>query len=357
VRAGRGDACAVQATAGGAGLIPIDRALLFRHLSRIGTWYVDSFFAEMETAEGQRAVDLASQDISEGDRIRYPRERTYDATYDRIAATQRGVSRFSAQAFERGAGWLRSTLRHEDRHDWQQEHGSGGSGELDFRVRFWPYVVGRENNGQQNLGAGSEPLPLLTCATAPMTVGFIVMVAAISVIVDSGCRRDSRRRVDVPLDDDSAVVARGQIAALHLSALQPVINLGENPEFILTVSNTSPRPLFVNKRLSLNGENEPNQFRDIWMRVLGPDGFPVKYSTAANVGFVGREDYTVLLPGSAIEKHMTVDEFKLEQPGVYIFKAWYLDGNTSPPVPSGAVHLAEELQSEQVKIEVVRGSR
>jgi hypothetical protein len=182
-----------------------------------------------------------------------------------------------------------------------------------------------------------------------------VICTGILLFADVGCRRGSRAKVDTLVDDVPPVVASGQIAVLHLSALQPVIALGEHPEFILALGNTSRQRLFVNKRLSLNDESEPGPFRDIWLRVLGPDGIAVKYSTATNVGFASVDDYTLLLPGDKIEKVMAVDEFELEQPGAYLFKAWYRDGSiTPPPAPSGSIRLAEELQSEPVKIEVVK---
>jgi RHS repeat-associated protein len=90
----------------------INRALLFRDFG--------PGLEELELAEGQRAIDLASSGLSS-------RTRIYDPRLSDIANTKYGVSRFGPQTLE-SAAMARSNNRHEDRHDWQQQHGSKGQG-------------------------------------------------------------------------------------------------------------------------------------------------------------------------------------------------------------------------------------
>ena len=50
--------------------------------------------------------------------------------------------------------------------------------------------------------------------------------------------------------------------------------------------------------------------------------------------------------------------YTIDAPGVYKLMAFYKDGNPHPPAaPAGAVHLSQELQSEEASFEIIRPRR
>jgi hypothetical protein len=181
--------------------------------------------------------------------------------------------------------------------------------------------------------------------------------AVIALLLWMGaCSRSTPGGEEKPLE---IKVQRGDVARLELSIANPHIKT--DTAYIpitLSLTNTTDHDLWVNKRMMLNDELSPPPFREIWLRILGPDGKPLVFASPAKVDFPAADDYTTLRPGEKAKTETELYGFDLTKPGVYTMVARYRDGNEHPPPPpTGAVHLKAELQSQKVTLDVAPGRK
>jgi hypothetical protein len=171
-------------------------------------------------------------------------------------------------------------------------------------------------------------------------------------LVTIGCHG---RRAKSAGESDQVVVlpSRGPAASFHLEVASSEIPRGGEPEIEFILKNTSSQSLWVNSRMVLNDEAQPPEFRDVWLRVQGPDGLGVPYDCASNVGFAKREDYALLKPGDVVRRDLRLRCFTFATSGIYVLKAWYRDGGNAPPAPAGAVYFGQEIDTEKVTVRVV----
>ena len=150
---------------------------------------------------------------------------------------------------------------------------------------------------------------------------------------------------------------RGAVAVLQVTFPSARVSMHHYVVAEVSLTNVSSKNLWVNGRMLLNREDDRPEVREVWILVQGPKGF-VQLECYKRTRDVDDTDYRLLKPNETIRQtELLNDCYTIETPGVYKLMAFYKDGNPRPPAaPAGAVHLSQELQSEEASFEVVQGS-
>jgi hypothetical protein len=122
----------------------------------------------------------------------------------------------------------------------------------------------------------------------------------------------------------------------------------------IRLRNTGDRDLWLNRRMLLNSGYVPEEYRELWLDILGPGSQRVEFACKVRTGPPQPEDYGLLEVGQAIEEKVKLAEcFEISSRGTYRVVAHYRDGGTvPPPPPAGAAPLRGEVVSEPVVIKV-----
>jgi hypothetical protein len=133
------------------------------------------------------------------------------------------------------------------------------------------------------------------------------------------------------------------------------IKLGQDVNITAQLKNSGSQNLWVNKRLLVNSAGSPAVMREVWVKVVGPDGKEVPFSSRVRAGEARPTDFGLLKPGEKVTKQFKLSNyFKLEAPGTYEVTAHYQDGTKEvPPTPGGAAHWKEQLSSAPAKFELL----
>jgi hypothetical protein len=185
----------------------------------------------------------------------------------------------------------------------------------------------------------------------------MIRIGFVSILIFSGALSACSRRDS---DVRSEVQARGRdrpVAMLTLSVPRSHFVEGEKIIAMFSVRNVAGHPLWINRRLAFNDKTAPAELREVWIDVSRPDGGQ-NYPDCVSRSLPATDaDYALLASAEVISTRETINCLNLSA-GQYLIVAHYKDGSTRPPYPpNGAAHLAAELLSPPVTLEVVKKPR
>ena len=118
--------------------------------------------------------------------------------------------------------------------------------------------------------------------------------------------------------------------------------------------HTHAPPLWLNRRFLLGSPPAPRFARELWLDLRAPDGRNLVPRDEPRPASAAATDYGLLAPRE--EARIDVDlaeRYGLTQPGRYLLRAHYADGNErSWPAPAGAVTLREHLQTPKIELRI-----
>jgi hypothetical protein len=121
---------------------------------------------------------------------------------------------------------------------------------------------------------------------------------------------------------------------------------------VVTVTNPTPTPIWMNGRMASNDRRSIEVEREVWFELTRESGSEVGSHCVIDNFPPHDEDYVVLKPGSSVRKTYSLRCFDLS-PGKYRVIAFYLDGNPKPPPgPPGTLALRDMLVSPQRTLEI-----
>ena len=101
-------------------------------------------------------------------------------------------------------------------------------------------------------------------------------------------------------------------------------NAGEPVPLSMLVANVSAQTLEVNRRLEINGQQEPRPFREVYLRITMPSGQVALFRWLVTIGVPGRQDVATLAPGQSVGRTQDIaDLYTLGQAGTYGVLATY----------------------------------
>ncbi|GEM_PF-3100106 len=167
-----------------------------------------------------------------------------------------------------------------------------------------------------------------TIVQAPRRVTVLVFAAALlmpSLAVACGERAVEVRRIRAGSD-------AGRLD-FRVSLPAGTFGRGELIPLTMRLQNASPRPVIVNKRFEVNDRKAAHAFREVFLRISGPDGRSVRFRLDIMIGFPGAEEFVELPPGGSVESTSDLtSRFALDQPGAYKLTAVYEQDGRGPAV-------------------------
>ncbi len=143
-----------------------------------------------------------------------------------------------------------------------------------------------------------------------------------------------------------------QKAILQLEIQDEGTEDGDKPALKVTIYNADENPLWVNKRFLFNNGNAPKSFKELWFKVISPNGKELDFGCKIRAGFPEASDYIVLKPKEMVSKLIKISMcFDFSEQGKYKVQGFYQDGNEEPPdAPTGAIHLENMITSKAIEV-------
>ena len=141
---------------------------------------------------------------------------------------------------------------------------------------------------------------------------------------------------------------------LHLVPSGTEARLGGALPLLFRLENRGAEPLWLSRRLLLNGSHAPPGLRDLVLDVLGPGGArPFASRISALLPDAG--DYVRLAPGAALERAYAdlLEDYLLVTPGTYVLRGTFHDQHPTPPAaPAGTRLFQGPVVSGSVTVRV-----
>lgn len=98
----------------------------------------------------------------------------------------------------------------------------------------------------------------------------------------------------------------------------------QSPEATVSLHNTGPDPVRVNRRLLLNHPAEIEECREVFARIHDGAGAELPFKARLRVNELALDDFAVLAPGESVKQTYNLQTYyALPRPGTYSVQAFY----------------------------------
>lgn len=106
--------------------------------------------------------------------------------------------------------------------------------------------------------------------------------------------------------------------------LSLTLELTSTPAATVTLTNTGPDAVVVNRRLTLNHPAQIEECREVHLHILDASQNEVLFSAFVRVPELTNQDFAPLAPGESVKQtYNLADYYTLARPGSYTIQAFY----------------------------------